>query len=248
MTDSKSINSSASDLTTATAAPETSIKNIVLVHGALADASGFRAIYDILKQQGYHVTLTSQSLTSRAADIAAVRRVLDLQTGPVILVGHSYGGALITETGNDPKVKALVYVAALQPDAGETPFELLMSKPAASQAVGFTADGYAYLDPAHYQDDFAADLPKAQTDFMAASQMFVAVECLQAPVSVAAWHEKPSYAIVATEDRSLNPDLQRFMYERSKSKVTELAGSHAIYISQPEAVAAVIVSAAGEAI
>jgi pimeloyl-ACP methyl ester carboxylesterase len=245
MTDSKSSNVSTNDLTTNTS--ETQVKNIVLVHGALADASGFRAVYDILKQQGYHVSLTSQPLTSRAADIAAVRRVLDLQTGPVILVGHSYGGTLITETGNDPKVKALVYVAALQPDAGETPFELLTSKPAASQAVQFTADGYAYLDPAHYQEDFAADLQKAGTDFMADSQMFVAVECLQAPVTVAAWHEKPSYAIVATEDRSLNPDLQRFMYQRSKSKVTELTGSHAVYISQAEAVAAVITAAAREA-
>jgi pimeloyl-ACP methyl ester carboxylesterase len=239
MTDSKFSNSSLHDQTLA---------NIVLVHGALADASGFRAVYDILKKQGYHVSLTSQPLTSRAADIAAVRRVLDLQTGPVILVGHSYGGALITETGNDPKVKALVYVAALQPDAGESPFELLTSKPAASEAVKFTADGYAYLDPLHYQEDFAADLPKADTDFMADSQMLVAVECLQAPVSVAAWHEKPSYAIVATEDRSLNPDLQRFMYQRSSSKVTELNGSHAVYVSQPEAVAAVILAAAREAI
>jgi pimeloyl-ACP methyl ester carboxylesterase len=244
MTNSTFSNVSTNDLTTN--ASETHVKNIVLVHGALADASGFRAVYDILKRQGYHVSLTSQPLTSRAADIAAVRRVLDLQTGPVILVGHSYGGALITETGNDPKVKALVYVAALQPDAGETPFELLTSKPAASQAVQFTADGYAYLDPAHYQEDFAADLQKADTDFMADSQMFVAVECLQAPVTVAAWHEKPSYAIVATEDRSLNPDLQRFMYQRSKSKVTELTGSHAVYISQAEAVAAVIIAAARE--
>jgi pimeloyl-ACP methyl ester carboxylesterase len=245
MTDSKSLNPTINDQT-ATTTSEKQVKNIVLVHGALADASGFRAVYDILKQQGYHVSLTSQPLTSRAADIAAVRRVLDLQTGPVILVGHSYGGALITETGNDPKVKALVYISALQPDAGESPFELLTSKPAASEAVKFTVDGYAYLDPAHYQEDFAADLSKADTNFMADSQMFVAVECLQAPVSVAAWHEKPSYAIVATEDRSLNPDLQRFMYQRSKSKVTELAGSHAIYISQPEAVAAVITAAARE--
>ncbi|WP_085940611.1 alpha/beta hydrolase [Granulicella tundricola] len=160
----------------------------------------------------------------------------------------SYGGALITETGNDPKVKALVYVSALQPDAGESPFELLTSKPAASATVKFTADGYAYLDSAHFQEDFAADLSKADTDFMADSQMFVAVKCLQAPVSVAAWREKPSYAIVAIEDRSLSPDLQRFMYQRSKSTVTELVGSHSIYISQPEAVADVIVTAAREAI
>ena len=246
MTDSNSLNAAILDQTTASTTSKAQVKNIVLVHGALADASGFRAVYDILKKQGYNVTLTSQPLTSRAADVAAVRRVLDLQTGPVILVGHSYGGALITETGNDPKVKALVYISALQPDAGESPFELLQSKPAASQAVQFTSDGYAYLEPAHYQEDFAADLPKADTDFMADSQMFVAVECLQAPVSVAAWHEKPSYAIVATKDRSLSPDLQRFMYQRSKSKVTELDGSHATYISQPEAVAAVILAAAQE--
>jgi pimeloyl-ACP methyl ester carboxylesterase len=245
MTENKSLNPTIHDQT-AVATSETDVKNIVLVHGALADASGFRAVYDILKQKGYNVSLASQPLTSRAADIAAVRRILDLQTGPVILVGHSYGGALITETGNDPKVKALVYVAALQPDAGESPFELLTSKPAASQGVKFTTDGYAYLDPAHYQEDFAADLPKADTAFMADSQMFVAVECLQTPVSVAAWQNKPSYAIVATEDRSLNPELQRFMYQRSNSKVTELVGSHAIYISQPEAVAAVIIAAARE--
>jgi pimeloyl-ACP methyl ester carboxylesterase len=244
MADNNSLNASTNDQATT---PAAEVRNIVLVHGALADASGWRAIYDILKQQGYRVSLSSQPLTSRAADVAAVRRILDLQTGPVILVGHSYGGALITETGNDPKVKALVYVSALQPDAGESPFELLQSKPAASEAVKFTADGYAYLDPARFQMDFAADLSKAETDFMSDSQMFVAVECLQAQVAVAAWHEKPSYAIVATEDRSLSPDLQRFMYQRSKSTVTELVGSHAIYISQPEAVASVIVTAAREA-
>jgi pimeloyl-ACP methyl ester carboxylesterase len=141
-------------------------------------------------------------------------------------------------------VKALVYVSALQPDAGESPLELLQSKPPASQTAAFTADGYAYLPSSAFHEDFAADLSKADADFMADSQMFVAVECLQSVVSEAAWHDKPSYAIVATEDRSINPDLERFMYARSKAEVTELAGSHAIYISQPEAVAAVIVAAA----
>jgi pimeloyl-ACP methyl ester carboxylesterase len=223
------------------------IKNIVLVHGALVDASGWRAVYDILTQQGYRVSMVSQPLTSRAADVAAVRRVLDLQDGATILVGHSYGGALITESGLDPKVKALVYVSALQPDAGESPFDLLQSKPAASEAVKFTADGFAYLDPSHFHDDFAADLPTADTQFMANSQMFVALECLQAPVAVAAWREKPSYAVVATEDRSLNPDLQRYMYQRANDEITELNGSHAIYMSQPKAVAAVIVKAARDA-
>jgi pimeloyl-ACP methyl ester carboxylesterase len=245
MTNSKSLDSSApGDSSTTSTNPGTTVKNIVLVHGALVDASGWRAVYNILVEQGYQVSLVSQPLTSRAADVAAVRRVLDLQTGPVVLVGHSYGGALITESGADPKVKALVYVAALQPEVGESPFELIQSKPAASEGVRFTADGYAYLDSLHFQNDFAADLPKAETDFMASSQMFVAIECLQAPVSVAAWHEKPSYAIVATEDKTLDPDLQRFMYQRGNDKVTEIVGSHAIYMSQPEAVAAVIISAA----
>jgi pimeloyl-ACP methyl ester carboxylesterase len=247
MANANSLNPSNVAASATSTTPGTQVKNIVLVHGALADASGWRAVYDILKQHGHHVSLVTQPLTSRAADVDAVRRILALQDGPVILVGHSYGGALITESGNDPKVKALVYVSALQPDAGESPFELLQSKPAASQAVQFTADGYAYLAASNFQEDFAADLPKADTDFMADSQMFVAVECLQTPVAVAAWHEKPSYAIVATEDRSLSPDLQRFMYGRSKAKITELAGSHAIYISQPEAVAAVILTAATEA-
>jgi pimeloyl-ACP methyl ester carboxylesterase len=254
MSDSKSIGSSTAETSpisidnqaTATTSRVAQVKSIVIVHGALADASGWRAVYAILKRQGYRVSLVTQPLTGRAADVAAVRRILDLQPGPVVLVGHSYGGALITESGNDPKVKALVYVSALQPDVGESPFELLQAQPAASLAVKFTADGYAYLDPSHFQEDFAADLSKADADFMADSQMFVAVECLQAQVAVAAWHEKPSYAIVATEDRSLSPGLQRFMYGRSKSHVTELVGSHAIYISQPEAVAAVIVAAARE--
>jgi pimeloyl-ACP methyl ester carboxylesterase len=231
-------------MTTTSTLVDQAAPTIVLVHGALADASGWRPVYDILKQQGYRVRMVTQPLTNRAADVAAVRRILDLQTGPVILVGHSYGGALITEAGDDPKVKALVYVSALQPDAGESPFELLQSRPAATQAVKFTADGYAYVDPSYFQADFAADLPAADTDFMADSQMFIAVECLQAPVAVAAWRAKPSFAIVATEDRQLNPDLQRFMYERRKSQVPELVGSHSIYISQPEAVAAVILSAA----
>ena len=246
MTGSNSLTTSVQAQTTTSSTSTVQRTNIVIVHGALADASGFRAVYDILKKQGYNVSLTSQPLTSRAADVAAVRRILDLQTGPVILVGHSYGGTLITETGNDPKVKALVYISALQPEAGESSFEMLQSMPAASQAVQFTSDGYAYLAPAHYQEDFAADLSDAETNFMADSQMFVAVECLQAPVAIAAWHQKPSYAIVATRDRSLSPDLQRFMYQRSKSKVTELDGSHATYISQPEAVAAVILAAARE--
>lgn len=223
-----------------------SVKNIVLVHGALADASGWRPVYDILKGQGFHVSLVSQPLTNRAADIAAVRHVLDLQDGPVILVGHSYGGVLISETGDDPKVKGLVYISALQPDAGEAPIELLQSKPAASQANQFTADGFAYLDPAHYHEDFAADLPKEDADFMAASQMFIALECLQAPVTTAAWHQKPHYAVISTEDRELSPELQRFMYQRSKSKVIELVGSHALYISQASAVAEVIQTAARE--
>ena len=229
---------------TSAASPETQIKNIVIVHGALVDASGWRAVYDVLTQDGYRVSLVNEPETSLAADVAATRRVLDLQAGPVVLVGHSYGGIVITEAGNDPKVKALVYVAAIQPDIGESGSQLLQSKPAPGPTILNAPGGYLYLDPSRFREEFAADVPKAETDFMANSQVFVAADCLKTPVSVAAWHEKPSYAIVPINDRSLNTSLQRFMYQRGKDKVTELSGSHAIYISKPKAAAAVIEAAA----
>jgi len=222
---------------------ETPNASVILVHGALVDGSGWRAVYDQLIKDGIAVTIVNHPLSSREADLAAVRRVLNLQQGPVVLVGHSYGGALISETGTDPKVKALVYVAALQPDVGESPFDLIQATPAASQATRFTDDGYAFVDPAQFHEDFAADVPADAAAFMAHSQKFVAIATLQTPVSAAAWHDKPSFAIVATQDRTLNPDLQRFMYERSRSKITEIDSSHAVYIAHPDKVAEVIKTA-----
>ena len=207
------------------------------------DGSGWRAVYDLLVNDGIAVSVANHPLTSREADLAAVRHTLDLHGGPVVLVGHSYGGALISELGVDPKVQALVYVAALQPDAGESPFDLIMSKPAASQATKFTEDGFAYVEPAQFREDFAADVPADVAHFMADSQNFVAISALQTPVSAAAWREKPSFAILATKDRTLNPDLQRSMYQRSGSRVTEIESSHAVYIAHPDKVADVIKTA-----
>lgn len=230
----------------ALAAPATAAgaKNIVLVHGALMDGSGWRAVYEILKKDGYRVSIVQQPLTSLDDDVAAAKRVLDQQDGPVILVGHSYGGSIITVAGADPKVKVLVYVAALQPDVGETTGALAGSMPPPSNDLKPAQDGFVFLDRAKFAADFAADLPKAQAEFLASSQMPVSGAAFGAKVTVAAWHDKPSYAIVATRDRALNPDLERWMSKRAGSKVTEIKASHAVYFSQPRAVAAVIERAA----
>ena len=228
----------------AEAAPaKTRAMNIVLVHGALVDGSGWRAVYEILKQDGYRVSIVQEPLTSLDDDVAATKRVLDLQDGPVVLVGHSYGGTIITVAGADPKVKALVYVAALQPDAGESTGELAGRMPSPSNDIKNTKDGFLYLEPAKFAANFP-DLPKAQAEFMAASQVPVSGAAFGSKVTVAAWHDKPSYAILATRDRQLNPDLAHWMYKRSGAKVTEIRGSHLVYISQPRAVARVIEQAA----
>jgi pimeloyl-ACP methyl ester carboxylesterase len=218
-------------------------RNIVLVHGALVDGSSWRAVYEILRKDGYRVSIVQEPLTSLDDDVAATKRILDLQDGPVVLVGHSYGGTIITIAGADPKVKALVYVAALQPDAGETTGELTGRMPSPSDDIKNTKDGYLYLDPSKFAGAFP-DLPKAQAEFMAASQVPVSGAAFGAKVTVAAWHDKPSYAIVATQDRQLNPDLAHWMYKRSGAKVTEIKASHLVYISQPHAVARVIEQAA----
>jgi pimeloyl-ACP methyl ester carboxylesterase len=222
------------------------VKNIVLVHGANTDGSGWRGVYDLLTKDGYHVSVVQQPLTGLADDVAATQRVIDLQEGPVVLVGHSYGGAIITVAGADPKVKALVYVAALQPDKGESTTKLASSMPGDVPAsdLKVTKDGFIFVDPAKFLADVAADVPKRQAQFMAHAQMPVAAAAFDAPVTVAAWHDKPSFAIIATQDRALNPKLARFMYSRSGAKVTEIKGSHLVYVSQPHAVARVIEKAA----
>ena len=226
----------------APAAP--AVKNIVLVHGAFADGSGWRGVRDILVKDGFTVSIVQQPLSGLADDVAATQRVLDQQDGPVVLVGHSYGGSIITVAGADPKVKSLVYVAALQPDVGESAGQLIASKPAVNNDIQPTKDGYLFLAPAKFAADFAADLPAAEAQFMAISQMPVAGAAFGAPSPVAAWRDKPSYAIVATQDKALNPELERWMYARGGSKVTEIKASHAVYISQPRAVADVIEAAA----
>lgn len=219
-------------------------RNVVLVHGALVDGSGWRGVYDILTRDGYKVSIVQQPLTGLDQDVAATKRVLDRQDGDTVLVGHSYGGTIITAAGDDPKVKALVYVAALQPEKGETTGGLVQSMPSPSNDIKPTQDGFLFLDPAKFAADFGADLPKKQAEFMAHAQMPVAVAAFQAPVPVASWHDKLSYGIVARNDLTLNPDLQRSMYKRSNAKVTEIEGSHALYISQAEAVVRVIEDAA----
>lgn len=225
------------------------VKNIVLVHGTDTDGSPWRGVYDILKKDGYHVSVVQEPLTGLSDDVAATQRVIDQQDGPVILVGHSYGGMIITVAGADPKVRALVYVAALQPDVGETTNQLASSIPGEipSSDVKPTKDGFLFVDPNKFVADAAADLPPAQAEYMANSQMPVAAAAFDAPVTVAAWRNKPSYGIIATADRALNPKLARWMYKRSGAQITEINGSHLVYVSQPGAVASVIEAAARSA-
>jgi pimeloyl-ACP methyl ester carboxylesterase len=217
---------------------------IVLVHGALIDGSSWRGVYDELTRDGYRVRIVQQPLTGLEADVAATRRVLDQVDGPVILVGHSYGGTIITVAGSDPKVKALVYVAALQPDIGETTNQLVPPNPSLSNDFKMSQDGFISLDPAKFAADFGADLPKAKAAFMAHAQMPVAGAAFETKLTAAAWRDKPSYAIVATQDRALKPELAQWMAKRAHSKVTVIKASHAVAISQPRAVARVIETAA----
>ncbi len=216
---------------------------IVLVHGALIDGSSWRGVYDVLTKDGYRVSIVQPPLTGLDEDVAATKRVLDQQNGPVILVGNSYGGSIITVAGSDPKVKALVYVAALQPDVGETSADVAPPKKQASDDLRAAKDGFIFLDPAKFAD-VGADLPKATAEFMARSQMPILGAAFGTKLTAAAWRDKPSYAIIATEDRELDPAIARRMANRAGSKVTVLKGSHFIHISQPRAVARVIETAA----
>jgi pimeloyl-ACP methyl ester carboxylesterase len=190
--------------------------------------------------------VVQQPLTGLADDVAATKRVIDQLDGPVVLVGHSYGGTIITEAGADPKVKALVYVAALQPDVGETTNQLSSSKPGkVSQSdLTVTPDGFVFFDPARFPSDVAADVPPAEARYLAEAQMPVAAAAFDVPVRVAAWHDKSSYGVIATHDLELSPALAHWMYERSGTKVTEISGSHLVFVSQPHAVARVIEAAA----
>jgi pimeloyl-ACP methyl ester carboxylesterase len=219
------------------------VKTIVLVHGAFADGSGWKPIADILVSHGYSVRVVQEPETSFAADVAATRRVLD-KAGPCIMVGHSYGGMIITEAGNHPDVKALVYVAAVQPDVGESLASLADKMPPAAKSIGPVGDGYLAVNPEAFPADFAAGVPKSLANFMAISQVPIFNEALKAPATVAPWKDKPSYVVVAQQDRMINPDLERFMAKRAKSQTIQLAGPHAIFLLHPREIAALIEKAA----
>jgi pimeloyl-ACP methyl ester carboxylesterase len=226
------------------AAPAGAVKNVVLVHGAFVDGSGWRAVSDILTKDGYKVSIVQPPETSLDDDIAATNRVLDAQDGPTVLVGHSYGGAIITGAGANPHVKSLVYVAAFQPDTGESIASLGGGKPPVGAPLKPSPDGFLYIDPAAFHADFAADLPAAEASFMARSQVGLSVKAATAGATAPAWKTKPSFAVVATQDRAINPDLERSMYQRSHAVVIELPSSHAVYMSHPAEVAALIEKAA----
>ena len=222
------------------------INNIVLVHGAFADGSGWEGVYKILTKKGYNVSVVANPNTSLADDVAATNRVLARQNGPVILVGHSYGGAVITEAGNDKSVVGLVYVAAFAPDVNESTADLLKVAPSAPENGILPPDekGFVYYDKQKFHAGFAADVSKEKANFMYASQGPIAAQSFTTVLTQSAWKIKPSYAIVATKDKSINPVIQHKMYERSNTKITEVKGSHVIFMSQPQAVAKVIVEAA----
>jgi len=222
------------------------VKNVVLVHGAFADGSGWKGIYDILTKKGYKVTIVQNPLSSLEDDVAATNLALDKQDGPVILVGHSWGGAVITQAGVHPKVAGLVYVAAFQPDLGESAFTWFSSMPPVAENGVMLPDekGFVYYSEEKYHAGFCADLSKSESEFMYASQGAFAAKSFATPLTQAAWKTKPSYGIVATEDKSIRPEIEEKMYLRSNTRITRIKGSHAVYISQPEAVAKVIIEAA----
>src|SRR6202043_2260682 len=227
------------------------IRNIVLVHGAWADGSGWKGVYDILVKDGYNVSIVQEPETSFKEDVAATKRTLALQDGPCILVGHSYGGAVITEAGTDPSVVGLVYIAAHMPDSGEKESEdgkRFSSDLSKSGAIKKTADGFTYLDPAQFHDYFAADLSAEQAAFMARSQVLNRSDNFKAVITTAAWKTKPSWMLVAGSDRTINPDLERWYATRPNSNKVEVAGaSHCVYLSRPQEVAALIEEAASHA-
>jgi pimeloyl-ACP methyl ester carboxylesterase len=221
-------------------------RNVVLVHGGFVDGSGWQGVYDALTKKGYKVTIVQNPTTSLADDVAVTRRAIDAQDGPVILVGHSYGGVVITEAGNDPKVESLVYVTAFAPDAGES-VETLIANPAPGAPVPPILppqDGFLFLDKAKFAASFAGDVKPETAAFMAASQVPWGLQALAGKVTEPAWKVKPTYYLVATDDRMIPPDAQRGMSKRAGASVTEVKGSHAVYVSRPDAVAAFIERAA----
>jgi pimeloyl-ACP methyl ester carboxylesterase len=224
-------------------------RTVVLVHGGFVDGSGWEGVYNILRKDGYTVAIVQNPTISLADDVAATKRIIAAQTDPVVLVGHSYGGAVITEAGNDPKVAGLVYITAFAPDKGESVNSLIKDPPpdAPVPPILPPKDGFLFLDKTKFAASFAADVEPEKAAFMADSQVPWGVEALAGTISDPAWKTKPSWYLLVTEDKMIPPPAQRFMAERAGATVDEVGGSHAIYVSRPDAVAAIIEKAAGAA-
>ena len=219
---------------------------IVLVHGAFADASGWQDVIPILQRDGFNVIAVQNPLSSLAGDVAWTRRVIEAQSGPVVVVGHSYGGAVITEAGTDPNVAGLVYIAAFAPDKGESVSSLIKDPPPGAPVPPILPpqDGFLFLDRAKFRASFAADVSPELAAFMADSQVPWGVAALDGAVTEPAWRSKPSWYLVSTDDKMIPPDAQRAMSKRAGATVVEVKGSHSVYVSQPKAVAALIAKAA----
>jgi pimeloyl-ACP methyl ester carboxylesterase len=220
--------------------------NIVLIHGGFVDGSGWEGVYKILRKKGYNVAIVQNPTISLSDDVAVTKRVIAAQTGPVVLVGHSYGGVVVTEAGNDPKVAGLVYIAAFAPDQGESIQTLIQNPPPGAPVPPILPpqDGFLLLDRSKFAASFAADVNADSAAFMADSQVPWGVQAFAGAVSQPAWKSKPSWYLVTTEDKMIPPDAQRAMSKRAGSKVVETKGSHSIYVSQPAAVASLIEEAA----
>ena len=220
--------------------------SIVLVHGGFVDGAGWEGVYNVLKKGGHNVSIVQNPTTSLADDVAATRLIIARAQGPVVLVGHSYGGAVITEAGTDPKVAGLVYITAFAPDKGESVETLIKDPPPGAPVPPILppVNGYLFLDNAKFRASFAADVSEEKAAFLADSQVPWGLAALGGAISEPAWRSKPSWYLIATEDKMIPPPAQRQMATRAGASVAEAAGSHAIYISQPEAVAALIAEAA----
>lgn len=223
-----------------------SVKNVVLVHGGFVDGSGWQKVYNLLKKDGFNVAIVQNPTTSLADDVAATKQVLSQQNGPAILVGHSYGGAVISEAGNDPKVERLVYITAFAPDAGESVQSLIANPPPGAPVPPILPpqNGFLFLDRAKFAESFAADVSPEDASFMADSQVPWSVDALAGAVTVPAWKTKPSWYLIAKDDKMIPPPAQRQMAQRAGATVADVAGSHAVYVSQPQAVVDLIKRAA----
>ncbi|MCO5731476.1 alpha/beta hydrolase [Rhizobium sp. SSA_523] len=227
------------------AAKDQAIRNVVLVHGAFADGSGWKGVHDALTKRGYRVTIVQNPLTSLADDVAATRRALERQDGPVILVGHSWGGTVITEAGTDPKVKGLVYVSALSPDAGETTAQQYEGfAPASEFVIETTSDGFGYVSPEKFKAGFAHDVSDADLPFLRDAQVPINMASFSTKLQNAAWRTRPSWAVIATEDKAFDQAMLIHMAERIKAKITKVSASHALFITQPTVIADTIDEAA----